>query len=101
VDAEHLVEGIVGERQGLHARKDYTDTIGLHVRAVTPRCDLPHQLGGTHANDASGRRAAGQFGQAASVSTTDIEDAVALLDTERIHHAQILPSGFASHDERD
>jgi hypothetical protein len=58
-----------------------------------------HQLGWIHANDTSPRGAGGQFGQAASVSATDIEDAIALLDAERIHHAQILPPGFASHDE--
>jgi hypothetical protein len=47
VYAQHLVEDVVGERQGFRARKDHANAIGLDVRPVAPRCDLHHQLGGS------------------------------------------------------
>jgi hypothetical protein len=33
------------------------------------------------------------------MTASDVEDAIALLDAEPIHDAQILAPGFASHDE--
>jgi hypothetical protein len=35
------------------------------------------------------------------MTTSDVEHMIALLDTELIHHAQILAPCFASHDEGD
>jgi len=58
-----------------------------------------HQLGGIHANDTSRRGTRGQFGQAAPVSASEVEDLIAPIDAERIHHPQILAPGFTSHDE--
>ncbi len=57
-----------------------------------------HQLGGIHANDTSRRGTRGQFGQAAPVSASEVEDLIAPIDAERIHHPQILAPGFTSHD---
>ncbi|WP_247386861.1 MULTISPECIES: hypothetical protein [unclassified Bradyrhizobium] len=35
------------------------------------------------------------------MTTSDVKHMIALLDTERIDHAQILAPSFASHDEGD
>jgi hypothetical protein len=58
--------------------------------------------GGTYqinANDTSRRGAGGQFSQAPPMSASEVEDLIAPIDSERIHHPQILAPGFASHDE--